>query len=38
MTRIVAPEPVIFHGQPTNWFRQLFIEFLKPLCRFRSHF
>ena len=34
MTRIVAPGPVIFYGQPTDGFRQLLIRFPKPSRRF----
>ena len=37
MTRIVAPEPVIFHGQPMDGLRQLLIEFPKPPRGSGSH-
>ena len=30
MARVVAPEPVVFHGELLNVFRQLLIELPKP--------
>ena len=38
MTRIVAPEPVIFHGQPLNVIGQLLVELPKPARGAGGHF